>query len=84
MTTQTKTRYRVTFDRIGRKRDVPPLDVDAADADDLAGQILAAARPHLGSRNVRVFVGLEAGSGFVITGMAHNAGTFTIERVEGR
>jgi hypothetical protein len=74
------TKYRVMFDRIGRKKEVAPLTVDARDADELAEHIYRYARPHLLSRDVEVSADLEAGKGIVFCGF-NNGGTFTIERV---
>ena len=70
-------RYTVTFERIGRNKSVPPLNVKAADADHLARFILKYAREHLRSRNVEVIVG-DDGKGFIACGF-HSGGDFTVE-----
>lgn len=67
----------VTFARIGRNREVPPLDVRATDADDLAQQIHQYARPHLMSRDVEVVVDLGEMRGSIFAG-CNNGGTFTL------
>lgn len=69
---------RVTFARIGRNRAVPPLDVKAADADDLAEQIHRYARPHLLSRDVEVVVDLAEMRGTIFCGF-QSGGSFTLE-----
>lgn len=76
------TRYRVTFERIGRHYDVPPLDTAARDADHLADRVLDYARPRLFSGGVSVTVDLERMSGRIRVGQVRPAGTFTIEVAE--
>lgn len=72
--------YRVIFDRIGRSRDVAPLEmeIDVNGPNHLAELIHQYARPHLLSRDVEVVVDLEQGKGWIICGF-NNGGTFTIE-----
>lgn len=74
--------YRVTYERVGRRRDIPPLVVIAAGADHLAELIYDDARPYLRSRDVEVSVDLENMRGIILCGW-NNGGTFTIERVDG-
>jgi hypothetical protein len=71
------TTYRVFFDRIGRNRQVEPLTTDAANADALAEQIYAYARPHLRSRDVGITVDLAKGDGLILCGF-NTGGTFTV------
>ncbi|MCK9549150.1 hypothetical protein [Aquamicrobium sp.] len=70
--------YDVTFERIGRNRNVASLGVEAADADELAAEIHKYARPHLRSRDYDVEVDLQKGEGFISCGM-HCGGRFKIE-----
>ena len=49
----------VTFERIGRDHDVPPLTVTWTDVHELAAAIHAHARPHLRSRQFQVDVYLD-------------------------
>lgn len=58
---QTATRYQVTFDRIGRTRDLAPVTVTATDGDDLADRLYRHALRYLGSRDVLVEVTSPAG-----------------------
>lgn len=80
------TRYRVTYERVGRHggRNGSPapgqLTLTAADADDLAEQVARDARRYLASREVEVVVDLAAGTGQILAGF-HNAGTFTLEQL---
>jgi hypothetical protein len=74
--------YRVTFDRIGRHHDVPPLDTDAVDADHLAVRIFHYVRPRLFSGQVDVRVDLEAGRGWITVGGVRPAGDCLIERFD--
>lgn len=78
----------VTFDRIGRNHNVAPLTLDVqpgpqfARAERLIDAIYDYARPHLGSRDVSVEVGLAddgslTGHGWICCGM-RNGGNFTI------
>lgn len=71
-------RYRVTYERIGRRRDVPPLTVVAAGADHLAALVLDDARPYLLSHDVDVVVDLTATTGEILVGF-NSGGRFTIE-----
>jgi hypothetical protein len=80
------TRYRVTYERVGRhggrngSTAPAPLTVTARDADDLAEQVSRDARRYLASREVEVIVDLAAGTGQILAGF-HNAGTFTLEQL---
>jgi hypothetical protein len=77
-TTETRTaRYLVTFDRIGRHHDVPPLNTEARNAEDLATTIYSYARPYLASRGVEVYLDLDEGHGGILCGF-HSGGRFTI------
>lgn len=84
------TTYTVTFDRIGRSRNVAPMTVQVEDADKaspediadgLAEVIYKYARPHLRSRDVEVVVDLDdlegPGKGYIFCGF-NNGGTFTV------
>lgn len=86
------TTFAVTFDRIGRRHDVPPLvttvDVEPGPEyvpDRLACAIYDYARPFLRSSNVEVTVNLDGqtgeGNGFISCGF-HSGGRFTIEPQE--
>jgi hypothetical protein len=68
--------YRVTFARIGRSHDVPPLEVDARDAETLGAAIYKYGRKHLGSRYVDVEVDMENGRGEFFCGI-RSGGTFS-------
>jgi hypothetical protein len=68
--------YRATFDRIGRRHDVPDLSVDGS-ADRIAEQVYRYARPKLASRDVEVAVDLEDMSGTIFCGM-QVGGHFTL------
>jgi hypothetical protein len=70
--------YRVTYERVGRRRDVPPLVVIAAGADDLSEKVYNDVRPYLMSRDVEVSVDLESMKGFIFCGF-NSGGRFTIE-----
>jgi hypothetical protein len=74
--------YRVTFSRIGRNHDVPPLVTVASSADELAEVIYDYARPHLRSRDVEVYVDLEKQNGGILCGF-NSGGMFTIESFGG-
>lgn len=71
------TNYTVTFERIGRERNLPPLVVEADGPDHLAEVVYHHARPHLVSRDVEVVVDLGAGTGQIFCGF-NNGGTFTV------
>jgi hypothetical protein len=73
------TRYRVTFERIGRVQAVAPLEVDAATADWLAQTIHAAAARQLPTRTFEVVLDVGAGRGYLLAGGRRNAGSFTVE-----
>lgn len=73
--------YRVTFERIGRNRGIVPLVTRAADGDQLAEKIHGYARPHLRSRDYDVCVDLANRCGFIVCGMVHSGGNFTIKQL---
>lgn len=75
------TRYLITFERIGRKHDVAPLEVVADDADALAEAIYRYARPNLGSRDVEVVVDLDKNRGSILCGF-HSGGRFILATKE--
>lgn len=77
-------KYLVTFNdrRIGRNRQVEPLQCEADDADQLAALIYRYARPHLLSRDVEVVVDLEKMAGGIFAGI-QNVGTFALTEVAG-
>ena len=72
------TRYRVTFERIGRGARGLTQDWEAVDADDLASIIYGFARKHLASSEYSVLVDLETMRGSIEAG---RFGTFTIAAV---
>lgn len=72
------TRYVITFDRIGRARGVPPLEVEVASVDQLAQQILQYAGRYLLSEEVEVHVDLAEQMGRIFCGL-QSGGTFAIE-----
>lgn len=82
-------RYRVTFERIGRRggrggsEPPAPLTARVADADELAHEIRTYALRFLGSRDPEVQVDLEEGSGVILCGW-RSGGTFTIEQLADR
>lgn len=67
----------ITFDRIGRTHDVPPLTVHATDPNKIAEAIYEYARPHLLSRDVDVWVDLAEQRGGITCGF-RTGGSFTI------
>jgi hypothetical protein len=85
--------YTIVFERIGRKYDVPELDltVDEEDDDVITADVIAEAvyryaRKHLASREVEVVVELDeepnaGGKGWLIVGGFRAAGDFTIKPV---
>lgn len=73
--------YRVTYERVGRRRDVPSLVVVAAGADHLAELVYADVRPYLLSQDVEVTVDLEAMTGAILCGVC-SGGRFKIENLE--
>ncbi|MFJ2259519.1 hypothetical protein ACIOKD_14455 [Streptomyces sp. NPDC087844] len=83
----TQTKYRVTYDRVGRhggrngSKAPAPLTVWAVTADGLAEHIHKDIRPYLLSRDSEVVVDLEAMRGQIYTG-CNNGGSFTIEALQ--
>jgi hypothetical protein len=73
--------YVVTFDRVGRRRNLPPLTVDT-DPVNLPGRILAYAQPHLPSGTVDVEIDLVRGRGHLWVNQFNSAGAFTIAATE--
>lgn len=69
-------RYVVTFERIGRRRDLPPITVEGADGDEIAEAVWRFANRHLGSKMFDVYVDLEAMRGTIEQG---RFGAFTLE-----
>jgi hypothetical protein len=57
--------HRVEFVRIGRNHNVPPIEVSAANADEIAEVVWRVARRHLISRDFDVTVDLDAGKGYI-------------------
>jgi hypothetical protein len=74
------TRYRVTFERVGRHTSVPPLEVEAADAFDLEDKVLRHVRPMLASKEAEVGASLTQLDGQILAG-GRPAGNFTLEAV---
>lgn len=70
--------YRVLFDRVGHRHDVPPLIARAVDATRLAEQIHTYVRPLISSPHVQVVVDLDDMRGFIHCGI-RNGGTFVVE-----
>jgi hypothetical protein len=83
----TQTKFRVTYDRVGRhggrngSRPPAPLTVWALDADGLAEHIARDIRPYILSSDAEVDVDLEAMAGRIFSGF-RNAGSFVIEVVQ--
>lgn len=77
VTQDTTIAYVVTFERVGRHRDLPPLTVRARDGDHLAQEIYRYVRPSLMSRDVEIVVDVETGEGNIFCGF-NNGGTFTV------
>lgn len=69
--------YQITFDRIGRNRDVAPFNVFVDGESDMARKIRAHARPHIRSRDFDVCIDAEEMTGFIACGM-HSGGSFSI------
>lgn len=68
-------RYRVEFDRISSHRDVPPLEVYAADADELAKKVCEYARPRCLSRDISVTLDFDTMAGTILAGSRPLAGS---------
>ncbi|MYW48839.1 hypothetical protein [Streptomyces sp. SID161] len=83
----TQTKYRVTYDRVGRhggRNGSPapaPLTVWAVTADGLAEHIAKDVRPYLASGGAEVTIDLEAMNGQIFAGF-RTAGSFTLEAVQ--
>lgn len=73
-----ETRYRVTFDRVGRNHNVEPIEVGAANPDQLAAEIWLRIRNKLASRDTGVTVDMDNMAGMIHAGV-RNAGEFAIE-----
>jgi hypothetical protein len=73
-------KYEVTFDRISRRHDVPPLITEADDPDELATQIWDYARPLCALQDISVSVDLEKGVGAVFAGV-QIAGNFRVTEI---
>lgn len=71
--------YTVTFERIGRNRNIAPLAVAVATDLELCAEIERYARPHLRSRDFDAVVDLDKGKGFIACGM-HSGGDFTVSK----
>src|SRR5205085_9114624 len=69
-------KYRCQFERIGRNRDVPPLDVESDDAAEIAYNVYTYSRRFLTSNDVFVTVDLDALRGWINAG---RFGTFTLD-----
>lgn len=74
--------YRITYERIGRHRNVPPLTVAAAGTGQLATLIEADAKRYLLSPWFEVRVDLAEMNGWIICGL-HVSGRFAIEVLDG-
>lgn len=74
--------YRCVFDRIGRNHDVAALVAEVRTAEQLAEKVFEHARPHLGSREVDVFVNLDEKRGLIRVGLFRPGGSFTVEAIE--
>jgi len=77
MQTTEQATYTVTFDRVGRHHDVPPLTVTGGESV-LDVALSKVARQHLASRDVEILYSLEELKGFFLCGV-QNGGNFTIE-----
>ncbi|MDH2424831.1 hypothetical protein [Sphaerisporangium sp. TRM90804] len=75
--------YRVTYDRVGRRRDIPPLVVVAAGADHLSDLVWNDVRKYVLSEDLDVVVDLEAMTGSILCGFSLG-GRFTIEVLDGQ
>lgn len=76
------TTYRVTYERIGRNRNVGSQTVTVVDLDALVAEIERYARPHLGSRDIGAYIVEDDLTGAVVAG-GRNAGNFHAEVVPG-
>ncbi|MEU4234147.1 hypothetical protein AB0F17_58575 [Nonomuraea sp. NPDC026600] len=74
--------YRITYERIGRHHNVPPLSVAAAGSGQLTTLIEVDARKYLLSPWFEVHVDLAAMNGWIISGL-HVSGRFAIEVLDG-
>lgn len=70
--------YKVTFERIGRDRDVSTLWVKAKNDAELMASLRCYARDKIMSRDFDVVLG-DDGKGYFAAGF-HNAGEFTVEQ----
>lgn len=83
----TQTKYRVTYDRVGRhggrngSKPPVPLTVWAVTADGLAEHIAKDVKPYILSDGAEVVVDLEAMSGRIFAGF-RTAGTFTLKALQ--
>jgi hypothetical protein len=83
----TQTKYRVTYERVGRhggrngSKPPAPLTVWAIGADGLAERIHKDVRPYLLSSDIEVVVDLERMRGQILAGF-NNGGSFGIEVVQ--
>jgi len=71
--------YLCDFERIGRNHAVPPLEIEATDADELAFHVYTYSRRFLASHDIVVSVDLEEGRGFINAG---RFGRFSVTGVE--
>jgi hypothetical protein len=69
--------YTISFERVGRHHYVPPLDVTADDADEIAFAVYNYVRPRLASGDVEVAAHLDTMRGMIYCGF-HIGGEFTI------
>lgn len=73
------TSVRVTFARIGRRRDVAPLDIDSTDPDVIKARIQTYARRILESEHVGLWIDMDLMRGIIQVGLLQSGGQFTIE-----
>ena len=73
------TAHKVTFTRIGRTRDLPPLIIETEDDGALLDAIHAFARPYLRSSDYEVALDGVTRTGVIRVGMMHDGGRFKVE-----
>lgn len=72
--------YRVEFDRVGRRRELPAVEIMAADGQDLAVKVRKIVRPYLGSSDILVSIDMDDGRGWIACGF-HSGGDFRVKEV---
>lgn len=72
-------KYKITFDRIGRNRSVPDIEVEGTE-EDILDAVLYYANGFLASREFGVSINLDTGQGRIDGG---RFGEFTLKELDG-